>query len=92
MVYMPTVRYGIDVLMGITFLVCFVIGLLKFTFLMRMLGLTSILLPLALMSDIHDWAGIALALLVAIHLVINRVWILSMTRRLLGLGSGTGNP
>jgi hypothetical protein len=70
--------------MGIVFLICFISGLFKFTLLMRMLGLTGVVMPLALMSDIHDWSGIVLGLLVAAHLVLNRRWILSMTRKMLG--------
>ena len=39
--------------MGITFLVTFITGLFNWTLLMRTLGLTGIVLPLALMSEIH---------------------------------------
>ncbi|MDD1684927.1 MAG: hypothetical protein LUQ19_03440 [Methanoregula sp.] len=81
---MQVVRYGIDALMGVVFLICFVTGLFKFTLLMRMLGLTGFILPLALMSDIHDWSGIVLGLFVALHLFLNRTWILSMTRKIFG--------
>jgi Domain of unknown function (DUF4405) len=86
---MQYVRYGFDLLMGIAFLICFITGLFKFTLLMRMLGLTGAVLPLALMSDIHDWSGIALGLFVALHLFLNRTWILSMTRKVFFLSSGT---
>ena len=76
--------------MGVVFLICFITGLFKFTLLMRMLGLTGVVIPLALMSDIHDWSGIVLGLLVAVHLVLNRGWILSMTRKILeGVKSAT---
>jgi hypothetical protein len=40
-------------------------------------------LPLALMSTIHDWAGLGLGLCVAAHLIINRRWIITMTRKIL---------
>ncbi len=83
------VRYGVDCLMGVMFLICFITGLFKFTLLMRQLGLTSVVLPLALMSDIHDWSGIALGLLVAVHLILNRKWLASMTRKVLGRSRGT---
>lgn len=86
---MQVVRYGTDAMMGVMFLICFVTGLFRFTLLMRMLGLTRVVLPLALMSEIHDWSGIALGLLVALHLFLNRTWILSMTRKVFGLSSGT---
>jgi hypothetical protein len=81
---MQVIRYCVDLSMGIVFLICFISGLFKFTLLMRMLGLTGVVMPLALMSDIHDWSGIVLGLLVAAHLVLNRRWILSMTRKMLG--------
>ena len=80
---MQVVKWCLDMTMGVVFLICFVTGLFKFTLLMRTFGLTDIVLPLALMSDIHDWAGIALGALVALHLVLNRAWILSMTRKIL---------
>jgi cytochrome b subunit of formate dehydrogenase len=69
-------------MMGIAFLICFITGFFKFTLLMRTFSLTDIVLPLALMSDIHDWAGITLGFLVAAHLFLNRAWILSMTRKM----------
>ena len=81
---MQVVKWCLDMTMGVVFLICFVTGLFKFTLLMRTFGLTDIVLPLALMSDIHDWAGIALGALVALHLVLNRAWILSMTRKMSG--------
>jgi hypothetical protein len=34
-------------------------------------------------SDIHDRAGILLSLFVAVHLFLNRAWIISMTRKVL---------
>ena len=80
---MQVVRWCLDLGMGILFLVSFITGLFKFTFLMRSLGLTKIVLPLALMSNIHDWAGLALGLCVATHLIINRRWIATMTGKIL---------
>lgn len=77
------VKWWVDLAMGMVFLVCAVTGFLKFMVLMRFSGFTDIVLPMALMSDIHDRAGMALILLVALHLYLNRVWILSMTRKVL---------
>jgi hypothetical protein len=51
---------------------------------MHMLGLTGIVMPLALMSDIHDWSGILLGILVAIHIILNHRWIVAMTRKIVG--------
>jgi hypothetical protein len=86
---MQVVRYCVDLSMGIVFLICFVTGLFKFTLLMRMLGLTGVVMPLALMSDIHDWSGVLLGIVVVVHLILNRGWILSMTKKLLGGAKGT---
>jgi hypothetical protein len=80
---MQIVRYCLDLSMGIVFLISFVTGIFKFTILMHMLGLTGIVMPLALMSDIHDWSGILLGILVAIHIILNRGWIVAMTRKIL---------
>jgi hypothetical protein len=48
------------------------------------LGLNTIVLPVALMSDIHDWAGFFLGFFVAVHLLLNRAWIGTMARNILG--------
>jgi hypothetical protein len=57
---------------------------------MRIFGVTGIVLPMALMSDIHDWSGIVLWLLVGVHLFLNRAWIRSMTRKVLTRSGNTG--
>jgi hypothetical protein len=77
------VKWCLDLAMGAVFLVSFITGFFKFTFLMRMFGLVDLVLPLALMSDIHDWAGLALGCFVAAHLFLNRAWIITMTRKIL---------
>jgi hypothetical protein len=43
-----------------------------------------VVLPIALFSVIHDWSGLALGILVAVHLFLNRAWILSMTKKIIG--------
>jgi hypothetical protein len=80
---MQVVRWCLDLGMGIFFLVSFITGFFKFTLIMRMLGLTDLVLPLALMSDIHDWSGLVLGFFVAAHLLVNRGWIRTMTRKIL---------
>jgi len=77
------VKWSVDITMGITFLLCGLTGIFKFTVFMRSFGVTGIILPMALMSDLHDWSGVVLWLLVAVHLFLNRAWILSMTRKVL---------
>jgi uncharacterized membrane protein len=72
-----------DIGLLITFLACAITGIFKWTLLMRTLGLTGLVYPYALMSDIHDWTGSALVILVAVHLILNRRWIAVMTRKIL---------
>jgi hypothetical protein len=45
--------------MGGSFLINFITGFFKFMFPLRMFGVVDLVLPLASMSDIHDWAGLA---------------------------------
>jgi hypothetical protein len=80
---MKVVRWCLDLGMGIFFIVSFITGFFKFTLLMRIFGFTDIVLPLALMSDIHDWSGLALGFFVAAHLFMNRQWIKTMTGKIL---------
>lgn len=80
---MQVARWWVDLAMGMAFLVSFVTGIFKFTLIMRLLGLTDVVLPLALMSDIHDWSGLTLGILVAGHLFLNRAWIITMTKKIL---------
>ena len=69
--------------MGILFFVTVITGLFNWTLFVRTLGLTYIVLPRALMSEIHSWSGPLLALLVFVHLFINRGWILATTKKIL---------
>jgi hypothetical protein len=73
----------VDLAMGITFLTSFITGILKFTLLLQLTGLSGVIFPSALISDIHDRSGILLGLLVFLHLYLNRTWIISMTRKIL---------
>ena len=87
---MQVVKWYVDIGMGIFFLASFITGIFKFTFLMRIFGLTSRVLPIAQMSTVHDWSGLFLGFFVAIHLVLNRGWIMAMTRKVLAGEKKTG--
>jgi hypothetical protein len=77
------VKWLIDLLMGISFLVCLVTGLLKYSVLLQLTGLNNVVLPAALISDLHDWTGLLMGLFVFLHLLINRRWIISTTKKIL---------
>ena len=87
---MQVVKWCVDLGMGIAFLFSAATGVLKFTILMRISGFTDLILPMALVSDIHDRAGILLSLFVLVHLSLNRAWILSMTKKVLAGTTGPG--
>lgn len=72
----------VDVVMGIIFFICFITGLLKYTILLQLTGLSEVVLPSAFISNLHDWSGIVLGLVVFIHLYLNRRWIISMTHKI----------
>ena len=86
---MQVVKWLVDLAMGIAFLFSAVTGTIKFLILMRVAGFSEIILPVALMSEVHDRAGIALSILVLVHLILNQAWILSMTRKILAGTAGT---
>jgi len=87
---MQVVKWCVDLAMGIAFLFSAVTGTIKFMVLLRVAGFSAIVLPLAQMSEVHDRAGIILSILVLVHLVLNRAWILSMTRKILTGKISTG--
>ncbi|HVN72970.1 MAG TPA: DUF4405 domain-containing protein [Methanoregula sp.] len=80
-------KWSVDILMLVFFLISAITGLFKFTLLMRVFGLTTVVLPLAWMSDLHDWSGLALVILVLAHLFLNRHWLAAVTKKIL---TGTG--
>jgi hypothetical protein len=73
----------VDLALGITFFICFITGLLKYTVLLQVTGLSNVVLPSAFISDLHDWSGIVLGVFVFLHLYLNRQWIITMTRKIL---------
>lgn len=79
---LQVMKWCVDVALGIVFLISGVTGLLKFAVLVRLPFFSGPVLPMAMMSEIHDRAGVFLFILVALHLFLNRQWILLMTRRI----------
>ncbi|MAG77759.1 hypothetical protein CL616_00140 [archaeon] len=76
------VNYFIDVLLAISALLVISTGLIKFPGLIPTLGLSYSNLPMGTLSRIHDWAGIALTILVIIHLVLHWNWIKATTKQI----------
>lgn len=83
------VKWAVNLAMGVAFVTSFLTGLFKFTLLLRVTGLNELVLPSAFISDLHDRSGILLGLLVFTHLYLNRQWIVTMTKKVIGL-TGVG--
>jgi hypothetical protein len=68
-------NYFVDMLLAVAFVLVAITGILKFP------GWFGYLqLPWRTLSKIHDWSGIAMAVLVLIHLILHWNWIVSMTK------------
>jgi hypothetical protein len=70
------VKYIVDVLMGIFFLIVFFTGLIKWP--SKAIGS---MIPSSNVSIIHDYSGIFLGITVVIHLILNWSWIINMTKK-----------
>jgi len=81
------INYVIDILMLIFFIINAITGLIIFFFLptgvkkggyQEFLGIIK-----HNWADVHNWSGLLLLLLVAIHLILHWKWIVSMTKSLI---------
>lgn len=70
-------KYLIDFGMGVSFLLCFITGLMKWP--TKTVGRME---PGFLVNFLHDYAGILLGLFVFIHLIINWSWVIHMTKKI----------
>lgn len=76
-------KYLVDVMLAISFLVCFVTGVLKLPGFVRFFHRAAIEVPTDQITSLHDASGILLGLFTVMHLYLNRRWIASVTRKLL---------
>jgi cytochrome b subunit of formate dehydrogenase len=78
-------KYIVDVGLFIAFIVCFVTGILKLPGFTRFFHRASIDIPTDQITVFHDLSGVFLGLLAAVHLYLNRKWVVSVTRKMLGM-------
>lgn len=76
-------RYVIDLGLIVSFVVCFVTGILKFPSILHLVWGGQRLIVLEPLTVAHDYSGIFLGLFVLAHLVFNYRWIIETTRRFL---------
>lgn len=77
-----TIKYILDIGLIISFLMVTLTGIFKFTGFREFFGITLGYRdpPMPLISSLHDWSGVAMAVIVLIHLILNWNWIVCMTK------------
>ena len=81
---MNKITYIIDIGLVITVMLSIITGIIKFPRLLPALGISYAQLPMAWLSEIHDWSGIIMAALVICHIIAYRKILIARTRMYLG--------
>ncbi len=74
--------YWVDIGLAISFILCGLTGIIKFRLFTNYFDFIFRALGIRLISLIHDWSGIVLALLVLVHLIIHWRWLITETKDL----------
>ena len=62
-------RNVISILLLLMMVVCFTTGMIKWPFLIQSLGVSYRDLPMALITDVHDWSGLVAGVLTVLHCI-----------------------
>jgi hypothetical protein len=76
------INYVVDLGLAVSFLLVLVTGVLKYKWFSRLV-LSHRAMPLAEITLVHDWSGLAFAFLGLIHLVLHWNWFISVTKTFL---------
>lgn len=80
-------NYWIDIGLALSFLTCFITGLIKWHGLIRIIGTSAYkTLHFTNISLIHDWSGLIMGVLVLIHLGLHWKWIVAVTKSIFKRG------
>lgn len=71
-------KYWVDILMGLSFIIVAITGIMKWSGTLKQLAFQRE--SRHLVTLIHDYTGLLMILLVLIHLILNWKWIISMTK------------
>jgi cytochrome b subunit of formate dehydrogenase len=74
------IKYVIDIGLAVAFLLNVITGILKFPALTSYFKFVFRSISSYNLALIHDWSGIALVVLVLVHLILNFRWIVGMTK------------
>jgi len=77
------VNYLIDISLLVSGFLCGITGIVKWSKLILLLGLTYRDIPLSAITAVHDWSGLAVGILAVLHVLMHRKWITAMTRQAL---------
>ena len=70
---------------------CFITGIVKWPGLITSLGLKYSIFPFGAISSLHDWSGIGIGIMAALHIILHYNWIAAMTVRALKGQGGAKN-
>ena len=76
--------YLVDIGLLISFLLVAITGIIKFPGLLSVFGIGYGSIPISGLSKLHDWSGVAMSILVLMHLALHWNWIVVTTKRYLG--------
>ncbi|MEK6816970.1 MAG: DUF4405 domain-containing protein [Nanoarchaeota archaeon] len=71
--------YIVDMLLALSFLSVALTGIAKWPGLWYGLGLS---LPIIQLSKVHEWSGMAMMVMVFVHLALHRRWIVCTTKNI----------
>ena len=74
-------RYLVGMGILMSFLVCFLTGIIKIPDIYKLLGMTYKSPFMISMTQLHDWSGIILGVLAVLHIIVHRRWFIAMTKK-----------
>jgi hypothetical protein len=76
------VNYWIDFGLLASFLLAGITGIAKWPKLLPFFGISYSQVPIAFISNLHDWSGLVMVVLVIVHLILHWRWLVAMTKRI----------
>ncbi|HII06503.1 MAG TPA: DUF4405 domain-containing protein [Methanotrichaceae archaeon] len=75
-------KYFVDLGLVVSFLACFITGVVKYPGFLALIGVSPRSLPMFQMTLLHDRSGLLLGILVVLHFALNWRWVVARTKRL----------
>ncbi len=81
-------NYFIDMTLLAMGFLCILTGFVKWPGLIVALGLTSQAFLIDMITQVHDWTGLVLGIMVVLHVVMHLKWFIEMTKKVFRNKSG----